>query len=290
MAADYMQQALALARKALGNVSPNHAVGAIVVSRDGKIAGRGYTQPAGSDHAEIVAIRQAGEACRGGMMYVTLEPCCHHGRTPPCTKAIINSGIREIHIATLDPNPLVGGKGKVILESDGIRMHVGEDEEEAKEINEAYLKFIKTAQPFVTAKFAMSLDGKIATRNFNSKWISNEWSREHAHRIRWESDAIMVGVNTVLKDNPELTARTLNGVREPLRVVVDSHGQTPLDAKVFKSMEKVLIATTEAIDTDRFDEYIENGIEVKNFRQKMSTLTWLSFCEYWVKERSRVCW
>ncbi len=260
--ADYMQQALSLARKALGNVSPNPAVGAVILNKEGRIVGQGHTQPPGSAHAEIVALEQAGESARGGTMYVTLEPCCHQGRTPPCTKAIIESGIREIHIATLDPNPLVGGKGKVILESDGIRMHVGEGEQEAKEINEGYLKYITTHRPFVTAKFAMSLDGKIATRSYNSKWITNEWSRERAHRFRWETDAIMVGVNTVLKDNPQLTARTLNGSREPLRVILDSSGKSPVDAKVFANPERVLIASTKALDTSQKDRYVKKGIEV----------------------------
>jgi len=257
-----MQHALSLARKALGSVSPNPAVGAVVLNKEGRIVGQGYTQPPGSAHAEIVALEQAGEAAKGGTMYVTLEPCCHHGRTPPCTKAIIESGIREIHIATLDPNPLVGGKGKVILESEGIRMHVGESEGEAKEINEAYLKFITKGRPFVTAKFAMSLDGKIATKNHNAKWISNDWSRERAHRFRWETDAVMVGVNTVLEDNPQLTARTLNGTREPLRVIVDSRGQTPHDAKALENPERVIIATTEATARSQLDEYTAQGIEV----------------------------
>jgi len=260
--ADNMQHALSLARKALGNVSPNPAVGAVVLNKEGRIVGQGHTQPPGSAHAEIVALEQAGESARGGTMYVTLEPCCHQGRTPPCTKAIIESGIREIHIATLDPNPLVGGKGKVILESDGIRMHVGEGEQEAKEINEGYLKYITTHRPFVTAKFAMSLDGKIATRSYNSKWITNEWSRERAHRFRWETDAIMVGVNTVLKDNPQLTARTLNGSREPLRVILDSRGKSPVDAKVFANPEQVLIASTKNLDSSQRDRYVEKGIEV----------------------------
>ncbi len=257
-----MQHALSLARKALGGVSPNPAVGAVVLSKDGKIIGEGYTQPPGSDHAEIAALNQAGNAAHGGTLYVTLEPCCHTGRTPPCTKAIIDSGIREVHIATLDPNPLVGGKGKVILDSDGIRMHVGECEEEAKELNEGYLKYITTGLPFITAKFAMSLDGKIATKSFNSRWISNDWSREHAHRLRWETDAILVGSNTVLQDNPQLTARTLKGEREPLRVIVDSRGQTPIDAKAFRNPARVLIASTNAIDRNQQKEYTENGIEV----------------------------
>ncbi len=263
-----MRHALSLARKALGNVSPNPAVGAVVLNKEGRIVGQGYTQPPGSAHAEIVALEQSGEAARGGTMYVTLEPCCHHGKTPPCTKAIIASGIREVHIATLDPNPLVGGKGKVILEADGIRMHVGECEEEARELNEAYLKFITTRRPFVTAKFAMSLDGKIATRSHNSKWISNEWSRERAHRLRWETDAVMVGVNTVMEDNPQLTARTLNGTREPLRVIVDSRGQTPIDAKALENPERVLLATTEAMNSSQLDEYTARDIEVLTLPDK----------------------
>ncbi len=265
---DHMQHAFSLARKALGNVSPNPAVGAVVLNKDGRSIGQGYTQPPGSAHAEIVALEHAGEEARGGTMYVTLEPCCHQGRTPPCTKAIIASGIREIHIATLDPNPLVGGKGKMLLEADGIRMFVGEGEQEAKEINEAYLKFITTRRPFVTAKFAMSLDGKIATKSLNSKWISNDWSRERAHKFRWETDAIMAGTNTILEDNPQLTARTLNGTREPIRVIVDSQGQTPIDAKVFQTPEKALLATTESMKRSQKSAYTDQGIEVLTLPSK----------------------
>lgn len=262
MPVDYMHLALSLARKALGNVSPNPAVGAVIVSREGEVVGEGFTRPPGSAHAEIVALEKAGAAARGGTLYVTLEPCCHHGRTPPCTNQVINSGIREVHMATLDPNPLVSGKGKEALEADGIRTHVGEHEEEAREIIEAYAKWITGGVPFVTAKFAMSLDGKIATSKFDSKWISNDWSREHAHRARWETDAIMVGVNTVLRDDPELTARTLLGNREPLRVIVDSRGRTPIGAKVLRSPERALIATTSAIEIPRLNEYKNAGIEV----------------------------
>ncbi len=257
-----MHHALSLARKALGNVSPNPAVGAVVVSSDERIIGEGFTQPPGAAHAEIVALEKAGDAAQGATMYVTLEPCCHQGRTPPCTEAIIKSGIREVHMAMLDPNPLVSGKGKEQLEADGIRIYLGEMETEAREIVEAYEKYITTSVPFVTAKFAMSLDGKLATRESDSKWISNEWSRERAHRVRWETDAIMVGLNTVLKDDPQLTARTLTGNREPLRVIVDSSGQTPLESRVFATPERVLMATTRAISALRATEYSNMGIDV----------------------------
>ncbi|HEY90288.1 MAG TPA: bifunctional diaminohydroxyphosphoribosylaminopyrimidine deaminase/5-amino-6-(5-phosphoribosylamino)uracil reductase RibD, partial [Dehalococcoidia bacterium] len=175
---DYMEQALSLAKLALGQVSPNPAVGALVI-RDGEVVGQGYTQPPGSAHAEVVALRQAGDAARGGVMYVTLEPCCHYGRTPPCTEAILSAGISEVHIAMLDPNTLVGGKGEQELVRNGIRTFVGEYENEAREVNEAYIKYITTGIPFVTAKFAISLDGKIATWSGDSKWISSSGSRRY---------------------------------------------------------------------------------------------------------------
>jgi len=168
---DYMEQALSLARLAMGQVSPNPAVGAVIV-KGGKVVGQGYTQPPGSPHAEVVALKQAGERARGGVMYVTLEPCCRHGRTPPCTRAIITAGITEVHLSMLDPNPLVSGRGQEELEGEGIRTYVGEHEAEAKQINEAYAKFITTGMPFVTVKFAISLDGKIATKSGDSKWIA----------------------------------------------------------------------------------------------------------------------
>lgn len=262
MPIDFMQQALIQARKALGNVSPNPAVGAVVVDSDGKVVGEGHTQPPGSAHAEVMALNEAGEAADGATLYVTLEPCCHYGRTPPCTQLIIDSGIVEVSMAMLDPNPLVSGNGKAELESSGIRTRLGEREEEASEIVEAYSKHITMRTPFVTAKFAMSLDGKIATRTSDSKWISNDWSREHAHQLRWETDAIIVGVETVLKDDPQLTARTLHGNREPLRVIVDSRGRTPFEAKVLQSPDKALIAVAGSMETTSINQYNSRGVEV----------------------------
>ena len=261
MTPDYMQLAIAQARKAVGNVSPNPAVGAVIVN-NGKIIGEGCTQPPGSAHAEIMALKQASEAARGAAMYVTLEPCCHYGRTPPCTKAIIESGISEVHMAMLDPNPLVLGKGKTELERSGIGTRVGERGQEAQDINEYYVKYITTKRPFVTAKFAMSLDGKIATKTFDSKWISNDQSREYVHHVRWAADAIMVGVNTILRDDPQLTARIGEKVRSPLRVIIDSHGQTPLQAKALQPPGKALIATTTSIEPNRAKQYADIGAEV----------------------------
>jgi len=262
---DYMAQALSLAKLALGSVSPNPAVGAVIVKND--VVGQGYTQPAGSEHAEIMALQQAGEQARGGVMYVTLEPCCHYGRTPPCSQAIIAAGIDEVHLAMLDPNPLVSGRGKEELERESIKTYVGEHEDEAREINEAYIKFITTGMPFVTAKFAMSLDGKIATKSGDSQWISSEESREKVHNLRYTTDAIMVGVNTVLTDDPLLTCRCCGGrggtVRnQPLRVVVDGKGQTPLTARLFGEPGKTLLAFGKSITPEEASAFTQAGAEL----------------------------
>jgi diaminohydroxyphosphoribosylaminopyrimidine deaminase/5-amino-6-(5-phosphoribosylamino)uracil reductase len=263
---DYMQQALTLARLALGQVSPNPAVGALVVWGD-EVVGQGYTQPPGSSHAEIVALEQAGEAARGAAMYVTLEPCCHYGRTPPCTKAIIEAGISQVHIATLDPNPKVDGKGKAELEAAGIEVFLGEGKQEARDIIEAYAKYITSGMPFVTAKYAMSLDGKIATYSGDSKWISNEEARHYAHYLRYTSDAIMAGVNTVLADDPHLTARCSGGkggtVKEqPLRVIVDGKGLTPPGAQVFSEPGETLLALGKPVEPESRKAYEKAGARI----------------------------
>jgi len=266
LSAEYIERALSLARLALGHTSPNPAVGAVVV-KEGVVVGRGYTQPAGSDHAEVIALRQAGDKAKGAIMYVTLEPCCHYGRTPPCTQAIINAGISEVQIALLDPNPLVSGRGVRELEEAGIKTYVGMYQEEAYEINEAYIKFITTGLPFVIAKFAMSLDGKIATKTGHSKWISNEAARNHIHTLRHIADAIMVGVNTVIIDNPRLTARGCCGKggetkKQPLRLIVDSNGRTPLDAQLFKQPGKTLLATVKPFDREKKRRLAQIGVVV----------------------------
>jgi diaminohydroxyphosphoribosylaminopyrimidine deaminase/5-amino-6-(5-phosphoribosylamino)uracil reductase len=240
-----------------------------VVVKDGAIAGEGYTQPPGSAHAEVVALKQAGEKSRGATMYVTLEPCCHlKKRTPPCTRAIISAGVSEVHMATLDPNPLVSGKGKAELEAAGLKTYVGEYEKEARELNEAYVKFITTGMPFVIAKYAMSLDGKLATRSGDSKWISGEESRRYVHSLRQTVDAIMVGVGTVLADDPQLTVRVDGGKgrkgiqkKQPLRVIVDSRGQTPLEARVFQKPGKALVAAT-SLDEAKAKGFAQQGVEI----------------------------
>ncbi len=262
---DYMKQALALAKLALGQVSPNPAVGAVVVKND-VVVGQGYTQPPGSWHAEVLALKQAGEEAQGSAMYVTLEPCCYYGRTPPCSQAIIAAGIAEVHLAMLDPNPLVSGKGKDELEREGIKVYVGEHGGEAKEINEAYIKFITTGMPFVTAKFAVSLDGKIATKNGDSKWISGSEARRYVHCLRYMADAIMAGVNTVLADDPLLTCRC-GGIggkarKQPLRVIVDGRGRTPPRAQVFSEPGKALLALGKLANPEEKAAFAQAGAEL----------------------------
>lgn len=268
-AIDNMEYALGLARLALGYTSPNPAVGAVLV-KAGKIVGAGYTQPAGFAHAEIMALKQAGDRARGATLFVTLEPCCHHGRTPPCTEALIKAGVSEVHAAMIDPNPKVSGKGIAELEKAGIKVHVGEYEDKVREINEAYIKWITTGLPLVTAKFAMSLDGKIATRRSDSKWISSEEARKYVHNLRHTVDAVMVGVNTVLIDNPRLTARWVGRggttTHQPLRVVVDSKGRTPLNANLFKEPGKTIIAVAQPLDKEKAGGLARLGVEVIELR------------------------
>jgi len=250
----------------MGYTSPNPAVGAVIV-KDGLVVGMGYTQPAGSDHAEVMALRQAGDRAQGATMYVTLEPCSHYGRTPPCTQAIIEAGISEVHVALLDPNPLVSGRAVSRLNEAGIKPYVGVYQQEAYDINEAYIKHITTGLPFVMAKFAMSLDGKIATKTGDSKWITCDEARKYVHTLRHTVDAIMIGVNTVVVDNPHLTARGCGGRggterMQPLRLVVDSRGRVPLDAHIFEQPGEVLIVVVEPFDSKKREEFTQAGAEV----------------------------
>ena len=249
----HMERALELARLALSSASPNPAVGAVVVS-GGRVVGEGWTQPPGEAHAEVMALAQAGPRASGASLYVTLEPCGHFGRTPPCTQAIIDAGIAEVHAAMIDPNPLVSGGGLSLLRDAGIGTEVGEGEEQARELVEAYVKFITTGLPFVTAKFAMSLDGKIATRTGDSKWITGEEARRYVHELRAASDAIMVGVNTVIADDPQLTARDDSGrprERQPLRVLVDSTGRTPPESRLLTEPGRTLLVSAGVDDATR---------------------------------------
>jgi diaminohydroxyphosphoribosylaminopyrimidine deaminase/5-amino-6-(5-phosphoribosylamino)uracil reductase len=242
-----------------------------VLVKDGRIIGEGFTQPPGGPHAEVVALRQAGDSARGATLYVTLEPCCHQGRTPPCTQAVLAAGVRDVHLSHLDPDPHVSGRGKAELEAAGVAVVVGEGEEEARRINEAYVKHRTTGLPLVIAKFAASLDGKIAATSGDSRWVSGPESRRWAHRQRTMVDAIMVGVRTVLVDNPELTARPEPGEgsrlpdgqpRQPLRVVADSHGRTPASARVLQGSAKTLVATTDASSEAWRQQMRDAGAEV----------------------------
>lgn len=241
----FMQAALVLARKALGLTAPNPMVGAVVVA-NGEIVGQGFHPRAGEPHAEVLALREAGERALNAELYVTLEPCNHQGKTPPCTETIIRSGIRRVIIGTTDPNPLVEGQGATRLKQAGIKVEIGLLGSECCRLNEAWNKFITTGLPFVTLKSAASLDGRIATRSGHSQWITNEKSRHYVHQLRAAHDAILVGIGTLLKDNPKLTAR-LPGQPpcSPYRIIVDSLLRTPLNSHVFgpDGRERMLLAT-----------------------------------------------
>ena len=238
-----MEEALRLARRGTGATSPNPLVGAVVVSA-GEVVGRGFHPRAGDPHAEIFALREARERARGATLYVTLEPCVHWGRTPPCTDAIIDAGVRRVVAAMPDPDDRVRGRGIHRLTEAGIETSVGVAEREARELNEAYIKHRTVGLPLVTAKWAMTLDGRIATRTGDSRWISGEASRALVHELRATSDAVLVGIGTVLRDDPALTAR-IPGARNPQRVVLDSGLRIPLDARVLaQNGAPVIVATT----------------------------------------------
>ncbi len=237
-----MARAIELARSAAGRVSPNPPVGAVLV-RDGVTVGEGATQPPGGPHAEAVALAQAGAAAKGADLYVTLEPCAHHGLTPPCTDALIAAGVARVHVAALDPAPHTDGRGRAALEGAGIAVTV-EESAAATELVEPFAKHVVTGLPFVTAKFAVSLDGKLATRAGDARWISGEASRRRAHELRARADAVMVGIGTALADDPRLTARDVEPAadHQPLRVVVDSAGRLPADAAMLGEPGATLVA------------------------------------------------
>lgn len=236
----YIRIALNLALKAKGKTSPNPLVGALVV-KNSRIIGKGFHQKAGSSHAEVIALDEAGKDAKGATLYVTLEPCVHFGRTPPCVDRIIRSGIREVIIGMIDPNPVNNGKGIDILKRQNIKVEAGFLEEDLKKMNEAFIKYITKKMPLVTVKVAQSLDGKIATRSGDSKWITSDKSRGYAHRLRGNYDAIMVGVNTVLRDNPKLDAWYSR--KNPVKIVVDSQLSTPQSANIFSKNSQVVIVT-----------------------------------------------
>src|ERR1700693_2815456 len=233
------QEAVALARRGLGRVWPNPAVGC-VIARDGRVVGRGWTQPGGRPHAETEAWARAGEAAHGATAYVTLEPCCHWGRTPPCADALIAAGVRRVVVAFEDPDPRVAGGGLAALRAAGLSVEAGLCAAEAAEINAGFFQRVRLGRPLVTLKLATSLDGRIATASGGSRWITGEAARQRAHLLRAEHDAVLVGTGTVLADNPRLTCR-LPGLeqRSPIRIVIDRQLRTPPSAHVIAEATQI---------------------------------------------------
>jgi len=259
----YMGMALRLAEKARGRTSPNPMVGAVVV-KNGHVVGRGYHRKAGEPHAEAIALKKAGPAAKSGTLYVTLEPCSHtNKRTPPCTPLVVQSGVKRVVIAMIDPNPHVSGGGISTIRKSGIKLVTGVLEAEASKLNEAFIKHVTTKTPFVTLKIAQTLDGKIATASGESKWITSEEAREEGRRLRDINDAILVGVNTILRDDPSLTTR-IPGGRDPIRVIVDSTLRIPLNAKVLiqKSQAKTMVATLSNVPESKIKKLQDIGAEV----------------------------
>lgn len=262
-----MKRAITLAEYGRGRTSPNPYVGAVIVN-EGKIVGEGFHQKAGEPHAEINALHAAQEKAKGATLYVNLEPCCHSGRTPPCTDAILNAEIAKVYIAHEDPNPKVAGKGIKILEKSGVETNVGycdKLKKAAEKLNEIYIKYIRTGHPFAILKTAMSLDGKIATATGESQWITSPESRHYVHKIRDEVDAILVGIGTVISDNPALTTRlTHKQGKDATRIILDSHGRTPTEARVINSESEadVIIAVTPNASKKNIADLKKAGAEV----------------------------
>ena len=261
MDAFFMARALKLAKKGEAWVSPNPMVGAVIV-KDNRVIGEGYHEKFGENHAEINAIDRATETIEGATIYVNLEPCTHYGKMPPCIDRIIACKPARVVIGTADPNPLVAGGGIKALKQSGIETTLGVLADECKKINERFFKFIRTGTPFVTLKYAQTLDGRIATSEGHSQWVSSGKSLKFAHALRSHHDAVLIGVGTLLRDNPELTTRLVKG-RNPLRIVVDSHLRTPLDAGILKNqtLAKTMIATTGNANSKKRVRLDEMGIE-----------------------------
>ena len=257
----YMRLALELALKGLGKVNPNPLVGAVIV-KDHEIIGEGYHKKYGGLHAERNALLNCTKSPSGATMYVTLEPCCHYGKTPPCTEAIIEHNISKVVIGTLDPNAKVSGKGVEYLIQAGIEVVVGTLEEQCKEINKVFFHFVTTQKPFVVMKYAMTMDGKIATAAGESKWITGDLARRRVHHDRNRYSAIMVGVGTVLSDNPLLTCRVMYGIN-PIRIVCDSNLITPLECNVIQTAKTIptIIATT-VRDQRAHKKYVNYGCKI----------------------------
>lgn len=273
----FMKRALKLAERARGATSPNPMVGAVIV-KNGKIIAEDYHKRPGELHAEALAIQQAGKGANGSTLYVTLEPCCHlDKRTPPCTKAIINSGIKKVFVAMTDPNPKVAGKGVRELRNAGVEVVEGLLEEKAGQLNEAYMKYIKTGLPFVTLKVAMTLDGKIATPDGQSKWITGEAARKIVHKMRSANDAVLTAIGTVKADNPRFTARIKSGI-DPKRIIIDPDLETPIDYNVCSvPPDTVIVTKIENSRTKRLNSRLmsEKGLKLIEYKGERADLGWL---------------
>lgn len=261
---DFMRQALDLAQKGEGYTSPNPMVGAVIV-KDGKVVGKGYHQRVGGAHAEVNAIDDAGDFANDATLYVTLEPCNHHGRTPPCTENIVAAGIKKVVVAMQDPNPDVKGGGSGYLRQQGIEVRTNVCEQAAQKLNETFIKYTRTKRPFVIVKCAATLDGQIATKTGDSKWITGPKARKYVHRIRHAVDAIMVGVETVKKDDPRLTTRLDDRKgADPVRIVLDTHLSIPEEAMLLRldSESDTILITGKSVSRDRKDRFEKNGVRV----------------------------
>ncbi len=270
----YLEECIKLAAQARGATSPNPLVGAVVV-RDGEVVGRGYHRCAGTSHAECVALADAGDRARGATLYVNMEPCNHHGRTPPCVDAVIGAGIARVVVSTLDPDLRVNGSGIDALRAAGIEVDVGELADEAARLNDAYLSYKVGGRPLVTAKAAVSLDGRMATRARASQWISGEVARRRTHGLRAESDAVVVGIGTLLDDDPRLTARIEGACGPRYRVVLDSDLQTPPTAALLRQPDGVaLLFCAEGAADESERRLVEAGAEVVRVTSYEKGLSW----------------
>ena len=260
-----MQHAINIAARARGRTEPNPMVGAVIVDQNGTVVGEGYHQQAGTAHAEIHALRQAGSKARQATVYVSLEPCSHYGRTAPCTEALIEAGVNRVVVAMQDPNPKVAGSGIKRLQAAGIEVETGILEQEAARLNEVFLKHIQTGLPFIASKTAMTLDGKIATTTGDSKWISNEKSRHYVHQLRNQYQGIMVGIGTVMHDDPRLNTRLeTSSKRDPVRVIIDTRLDIPVQSRIVQSAEqqKTMVFCGQQVDDVKCKAIEKQGVEI----------------------------
>lgn len=262
-----MERAIELAKRARGFTSPNPMVGAVIV-KDGKVIGEGYHERCGELHAERNALASLTESAEGATIYVTLEPCCHYGKTPPCTEAIIEHKLAKVVIGSRDPNPLVSGKGAAILRKAGIEVVEDFMREECDAINPIFFHYITTKRPYVAMKYAMTMDGKIATRTGASKWITGEAARNHVQTLRHAYKGIMVGIGTVLADNPMLNCRMQGGI-DPVRIVCDTHLRIPMDCQIVQTADTIeTILATSTNEKEKIDQLIKKGVQILQIPEK----------------------